>query len=165
MATLKNAARQVARDCRKYDIPARRLTVAETRKAWTGFPAGPKGIVGHVDCTYAYPEDGGDHTDPGTGFPWDIFLPMVREFLAPEEEENDMAAITDADADKIANAVLNKRIGRSTETVGMDLQDDDAPAIESLGERLATVEGNQGRLEGKIDRVLALLDPPTPPTV
>lgn len=84
-ATLQNAARQVARDCRKYDIPARRLTVAETRRAWTDFPAGPRGIVGHVDCTNAYPEDGGDHTDPGAQFPWDVFLDMVRAELEGDD--------------------------------------------------------------------------------
>lgn len=150
LATLKNAARQAARDCRKYDIPVRRLAVTETRRAWTEFPRGPKGFVGHVDCTYAYPEDGGDHTDPGKDFPWDIFLPMVQAEL---DGDKDMAGITDDDAEKIARAVLNQKIGRSTETVGMDLQDDDAPAIASLGERLATVEG-------KLDRVLTLLEPP-----
>lgn len=89
LPTLRNAARQAARDCRKYGIPVRRLSVAETRRAWTEFPNGPKGFVGHVDCTYAYPEDGGDHTDPGTGFPWDIFLDMVRAEL---EEDDDMAS-------------------------------------------------------------------------
>jgi len=83
LPTLRNAAKQAARDCRKYGIPVRHLTVAETRKAWTSFPAGPKGFVGHVDCTEAYPEDGGDHTDPGREFPWDIFLDMVRDELAP----------------------------------------------------------------------------------
>ena len=77
-STLEIAAKQVARDCKKYDIPVRRLSVAETRRAWTEFPSGPKGIVGHVDCTYAFPEDGGDHTDPGAEFPWDIFLDLVR---------------------------------------------------------------------------------------
>jgi hypothetical protein len=82
MATLRNAARQVARDCKKYGIPARRLSVAETRRAWTAFPEGPKGIVGHVDCTNAYPEDGGDHQDPGSAFPWDVFLEMVKVQLA-----------------------------------------------------------------------------------
>lgn len=150
LATLKLAARQVARDCRKYDIPARRLSVAETRAAWTDYPKGPKGIVGHVDCTNAFPEDKGDHTDPGAGFPWDIFLDMVRGELTPKEID---MPISDADAVKIAQAVVNQKLGRSTETVGMDLQDDDAPAIASLGERLATVEG-------KLDRVLAILDPP-----
>lgn len=92
LATLKLAARQVARDCRKYDIPVRRLSVAETRRAWTEFPAGPRGIVGHVDCTYAYPEDGGDHTDPGTHFPWDVFLGFVQA-----EMEDPMAKLDDDD--------------------------------------------------------------------
>jgi N-acetyl-anhydromuramyl-L-alanine amidase AmpD len=90
-ATLRLAARQVARDCKRYGIPVRRLSVAETRRAWTEFPSGPKGIVGHVDCTRAYPEDGGDHTDPGTDFPWDIFLDLVRAEL-----EDDMP-LTSAD--------------------------------------------------------------------
>lgn len=97
LATLRRAAVQVARDCRQYGIPVRRLSVAETRRAWTAFPAGPKGIVGHVDCTLAYPEDGGDHTDPGTQFPWDVFLGLVKAQLdppkpppTPEPEENVM---------------------------------------------------------------------------
>lgn len=84
-ATLQIAARQVARDCKRYGIPVRRLSVAETRRAWTEFPDGPRGIVGHVDCTNAYPEDGGDHTDPGKDFPWDTFLDLVRAEL---EEDN-----------------------------------------------------------------------------
>lgn len=87
LSTLKLAAKQVARDCRKYDIPVRRLSVAETRRCWTDFPAGPKGIVGHVDCTNAYPEDGGDHTDPGPEFPWDVFLGLVRTELEGDTME------------------------------------------------------------------------------
>lgn len=91
LATLKNAARQVARDCRKYGIPVRRLSATETRRAWTDFPDGPKGIVGHIDCTNAYPEDGGDHTDPGLQFPWDDFLDMVRaEMAGGKAQEDDM---------------------------------------------------------------------------
>lgn len=88
-ATLQNAARQVARDCRKYDLPVRRLSAAETRRAWTEFPDGPRGIVGHVDCTNAYPEDGGDHTDPGRDFPWDVFLDLVRDELEDEMQLSD----------------------------------------------------------------------------
>lgn len=80
--TLWRAARQAARDCRKYGLPVRRLSVAETRAAWYA-PAGqrPRGIVGHVDVTYAYPEDGGDHTDPGTDFPWDVLLERVAGYV------------------------------------------------------------------------------------
>jgi hypothetical protein len=82
-ATLWKAARQMARDCAKYGIPVRRLSVAETRSAWYQFPGGPKGFVGHVDVTYAYPEDGGDHTDPGAQFPWDVLLSRVQQCLTP----------------------------------------------------------------------------------
>lgn len=92
LPTLRNAARQIARDCKKYGIPVRRLTVAETRRAWDDFPDGPRGIVGHVDCTMAYPEDGGDHTDPGAQFPWDALLDLVRTEVQAlnSAKENDM---------------------------------------------------------------------------
>jgi N-acetyl-anhydromuramyl-L-alanine amidase AmpD len=84
--TLQQAARWVAEDCRKYNLPVRRLTVKETRRAMTEYPNGPRGIVGHVDCTLAFPEDGGDHTDPGKDFPWDIFLPMVQAELEGDDD-------------------------------------------------------------------------------
>lgn len=91
LATLKNAARQMARDCRKYKISVRRLTVTQTRRMWTEFPDGPdEGFVGHVDCTLAYPEDGGDHTDPGKDFPWDVLLGFVASEMT-KEEGDDMA--------------------------------------------------------------------------
>lgn len=92
LATLKNAARQIARDCRAYDIPPRRLTVDQTRRAWTSYPHGPRGIVGHVDVTRAYPEDGGDHTDPGDEFPWDVLLTLVQAEL---DNEGDTVGLAD----------------------------------------------------------------------
>lgn len=92
LGTLRQAARWVAEDCRRYGLPPRRLSVAETRAAWyTANSAGPRGIVGHVDITRAYPEDGGDHEDPGTEFPWDIFLPMVQAHLDGTTEGDDMS--------------------------------------------------------------------------
>ncbi|MBG0818315.1 N-acetylmuramoyl-L-alanine amidase [Planomonospora sp. ID82291] len=72
-ATLANAAKVVARWCKKYKIPVRKLTPSEVA-------AGKKGICGHVDVTRAYPGTG-DHTDPGKHFPWDVFLSMVRAEL------------------------------------------------------------------------------------
>jgi N-acetyl-anhydromuramyl-L-alanine amidase AmpD len=97
LPTLQRCARQVARDCRKYGIPVRRLSVSETRRAWTEYPNGPRGIVGHVDCTFAYPEDGGDHTDPGRHFPWDVLLDMVRaEVLAQTQKETTVTTPTSA---------------------------------------------------------------------
>jgi hypothetical protein len=81
--TLRQAARQCARDARKWDIPVRHLTVAQVA-------AGAKGFCGHVDISRAFPQDGGDHTDPGPTFPWSAFLDMVRDEI--EELENPMSA-------------------------------------------------------------------------
>lgn len=81
-AILWRAARAVAKDCVDFDLEPRRLSVSEVRRAWTEFPNGPRGICGHVDITYAFPGPGRSHTDPGTGFPWDIFLARVNQLLA-----------------------------------------------------------------------------------
>lgn len=67
-AMLKLAAKQVARDCKKYGIPVRHLTVAQLK-------AGSKGLVGHIDISNAWRQS--DHTDPGPRFPWSQFLGYV----------------------------------------------------------------------------------------
>jgi hypothetical protein len=77
--TLRQAAKQCARDAKKWGIPVRRLTVAQVA-------AGDKGICGHVDITHAFPQDNGTHTDPGPTFPWSQFLDLVRA----EMEGDDM---------------------------------------------------------------------------
>ncbi|SDH70225.1 N-acetylmuramoyl-L-alanine amidase [Sinosporangium album] len=71
-ALLKRAARITATWCKKYGIPARRLTRAELR-------AGHKGIAGHADVSAVYKRS--DHWDPGHDFPWDRFLTLVRDNL------------------------------------------------------------------------------------
>lgn len=92
LATLRNGAKWAAEKCKAYGIPVRRLSVAETRQAYYGAPgARPLGLVGHVDITNAYPEDNGDHTDPGSAFPWDVFLAMVSAELATLNGGSDMA--------------------------------------------------------------------------
>jgi len=106
LPTLKNAAKQMARDCRKYGIPVRRLTTSETRRAWTEFPNGPKGIVGHVDCTNAFPEDGGDHTDPGPAFPWDLFLPMIQAELTNLSKPTTEDDMNEAETAKLLDDTL-----------------------------------------------------------
>ncbi|TMR92559.1 peptidoglycan-binding domain-containing protein [Nonomuraea basaltis] len=66
------AARQVAGWCKKYSIPAKRLTRAQLR-------AGHKGIVGHADVSAVYKRS--DHWDPGPDFAWDDFISKVRHYL------------------------------------------------------------------------------------
>lgn len=70
-AMLRRAAKQVARDCRKWNIPVRKLSASEVAD-------GTRGICGHVHIALAFPQDGGDHTDPGPNFPWSRFIDMVR---------------------------------------------------------------------------------------
>jgi N-acetyl-anhydromuramyl-L-alanine amidase AmpD len=89
---LRLAARYVAKCCRKWNIPARKLTVAQLR-------AGEKGICGHDDVSKAWHQT--DHTDPGRNFPWSQFIDMVQAELNPPEED-DMPT-----AKEIAQAVWN----------------------------------------------------------
>lgn len=70
-ATLRAAAPIVAAVCAQYGIPARKVTAAQVA-------AGVKGICGHADITAAFPQDGGDHTDPGGSFPWDRFIGHIN---------------------------------------------------------------------------------------
>jgi len=80
-ATMIGAARQAAQDAKKYGLEIRRLTVSEVRACHPYFGNKPiRGFCGHIDITLAFPEDNGTHTDPGTEFPWDVFLSYVQNF-------------------------------------------------------------------------------------
>ncbi|MER7126733.1 peptidoglycan recognition protein family protein [Micrococcus luteus] len=65
---LRRAAVLVRQVAARWDVPLRRLSVAEVR-------AGKRGICGHVDVSRAFGQT--DHSDPGTGFPWEAFMAMV----------------------------------------------------------------------------------------
>lgn len=56
----------VAQWCVKYGIPARQLSDAELADHTT------KGIVGHDQVSRVFRLS--DHTDPGPGFPWPVFI-------------------------------------------------------------------------------------------
>lgn len=71
-AALAQGAKVCAAWVKRYDIPVKKLTVAELK-------AGHKGFVGHVDVSNAYKRT--DHGDPGKNFPWDYFLGLVRAEL------------------------------------------------------------------------------------
>lgn len=75
-ATIKNAARQIARDMKDKGIKNVRLVARQVRAG--------NGIAGHGDATKGWPEDGGTHTDPGNDFPWDVLQSDINSFLKPE---------------------------------------------------------------------------------
>lgn len=72
-ATMRQAAPIVARACAEFGIPLRKVGPVEMR-------SGARGICGHWDVTLAWQE--GDHTDPGTAFPWDTFIGYVQAAAA-----------------------------------------------------------------------------------
>jgi N-acetyl-anhydromuramyl-L-alanine amidase AmpD len=86
-ATLETTAALTALLCRRHGLPVRRLTTAQTRAAYyAGAGSRPKGITDHNACTFAFPEDGGTHTDVGPGFPWAWFLERVQAYYHGEGE-------------------------------------------------------------------------------
>ena len=79
-ATLLTTAGLVAILLKRHGFAFRRLTTEELRRAYYN-DSSITGIVDHNACTYAFPEDGGTHTDVGANFPWDVFLGMVQAEL------------------------------------------------------------------------------------
>lgn len=104
--TLRRAAKQCARDAKKWGIPVRKLSATQVA-------AGAKGICGHVEITYAFPQDSGTHTDPGPTFPWSQFLDLIQA----EMEGDDMPS-----AEEIVTELLSTKLGSSGPTVGVALQ-------------------------------------------
>ena len=68
--TLMRTAYKTALHCKKYDIPITFCFAADLK-------AGKQGITTHAECTKAF---GGDHTDPGAGWPRALFMGMVRSY-------------------------------------------------------------------------------------
>lgn len=99
--TLRQAARQCARDAKRWGIPVRHLTVAQVAN-------GDKGFCGHVDITRAFPQDSGTHTDPGPDFPWSQFLDLVRAEMEDDMTPDEMLALLRSDDGKraIGQAVM-----------------------------------------------------------
>lgn len=71
--TLMRAAFKTAFHCKKYGISVRFLTADKLRQGIRN------GITTHAECSKAF---GGNHTDPGTGWPRLLFMTMVRGYYA-----------------------------------------------------------------------------------
>jgi hypothetical protein len=166
---LKLAAKQVARDCIAWKIPARKIGPSQMRN-------GEEGICGHVDVTYAYPEDGGDHTDPGSNFPWPEFIRMVQDEMELElndadkawMKENILLPLTKVDSQGEANNntqtsvigrnalgqgvpnPITKARGGAKKTAVWDLLEDMAQALLTLDEQLVTVGAELAEIKAQL---------------
>jgi hypothetical protein len=148
--TLRQAARQCARDAKRWGIPVRHLTVAQVA-------AGEKGFCGHVDVTFAFPQDKGTHTDPGPFFPWSQFLDLVRAEM--EDFPMDQATFN-----KLMTGWAKTPDGAAA--LGVSLEDkigDKANADRTVGDVFRDVAKLRGVLVGdKGDTANARLSPTAP---
>ena len=71
--------------CEKYNVPIRRLSVAQVR-------AGERGICGHNDVSEAFHKS--DHDDPGPWFPWPEFIAAVKGGTTTQTGELSMSDVT-----------------------------------------------------------------------
>lgn len=85
MDQLRTGARIVAHWAAKYNIPVRKLQPGDMRRR-------VKGIGGHDDAR----ELGSTtHWDPGPGFPWDVFINLVKEAGTGVNETQIRAIVAD----------------------------------------------------------------------
>jgi N-acetyl-anhydromuramyl-L-alanine amidase AmpD len=68
---LRRAAWKTAQRCVVYKIPVRQV-------GWIGLRIGRKGITSHNAVSKAWHQT--DHHDPGTGFPWTVFMSFVEQY-------------------------------------------------------------------------------------
>ena len=69
---LELSAELAARKCKEFDIPVQWLQPADLL-------AGKRGITGHVQVSQAFKQS--DHSDPGSAFPVQAYLALIREHL------------------------------------------------------------------------------------
>lgn len=135
-ATIRTAARQMARDMAKYGIPNTRTTDVRNPAA--------RGITGHVDWTKGWPEDGGDHIDPGPEFPWDVLLSDIGG-----GEEEDMTPEQANQLNQIFNAVF-KGGGSMGPAVPAEMRVSGDGLGNSIASRLAAMDARLGRVESAL---------------
>lgn len=102
---LRAGATVVADWCKKYNIPAVKVT--------TG-----RGICGHGDMR-AF--GGTDHTDPGSNFPWDVFIKYVKSAMGGTTTGGDTASKGDdmsAQAEKRIELILDQLAGPEKDKAG-----------------------------------------------
>ena len=76
--TISRAAFKASLRCTRFRIPARVLNVAQLRADFAKHEPGG-GIVTHATVSAAFAES--THTDPGHGYPIDVFLTRLQSFL------------------------------------------------------------------------------------
>lgn len=74
---LERVAFKTALHCTLFEIPLVFLHAEQLK-------LGHKGITTHAECSKAF---GGNHTDPGPGYPWQLTMRLVRKHFAALKEK------------------------------------------------------------------------------
>lgn len=102
---LQHTANWTRATAKQYGIPIVQLNSSDLR-------AGRSGICGHADVSAAWRES--DHTDPGTGFPWDVFIEMVKGEEDLDAQQNayleEIWRATSQGVDKPELSVLHRHV-------------------------------------------------------
>jgi hypothetical protein len=142
---LTRGAAEVARWCQVFGIPARKLTPAEVA-------AGKSGVIGHVDWTNSMPGKRGNHTDPGTGFPWPEFMALVAERLRGEDMNDEQNGVLhDIRMQLCGSPELNK-------FPGWPERADPTSKAKTLVDYIRALHFEQQIQRAKLDAVLARLE-------
>lgn len=72
---LHRGAYKAALHCKVFKIPARFVDAAGLKK-------GLKGITTHAEVSKAFPNNQGNHHDPGVGWPRALFISLVKHYLS-----------------------------------------------------------------------------------
>lgn len=132
-ATMQQGALSFAEWCDTYAIPPYHLTDEQILK-------GMHGLVGHGDISRAL-RVGSGHTDPGNGFPWDIYLDMVRSNMASEAwtPEEKARLLAGADAAVAINARYEASSRKKLDDIWTQTMDATSTNPTTLGGRVAAL--------------------------
>lgn len=102
-AMLRLAAKLVHDECRKHDIPMRKIGPRQLRR-------GVRGICGHDDVRDAWQQT--THWDPGPHFPWGQFIEMVRNAGEPVDNRTDVEKLLDSMNEKELRKIIRQESRR-----------------------------------------------------
>lgn len=138
--TIRNTAKVAAWAMRTHDIPLVRLVDRQVR---TG-----RGICGHKDITYGFPEDEGTHEDPGTAYPYDVLFADIRAEL---QGDDDMPTV----AEFMNHVIDSPSLGPQKVS---ELLKQGMAANQGVGAMRVDLAGVDTRLAGLTGAVTALLE-------
>jgi len=134
---------------RRYGVPLRKLTSAEVG-------GNQSGVIGHVNWTLGKRD--GSHTDPGDGFPWDIFMRYCQG-APPQEEDDFMASLNEAEK---AELFAKIREIHQRETQPLDFRGHHGEAKDNQQGQELSVRKELTWLREQVNRIEALLTPKAP---